>query len=63
MVRTLEHPSAGAVRTLGIPFRFSDTPASIRRPPPRLSEHTDEVLAALGYTEAQIAALKGQHIV
>jgi len=63
MVGTMEHPSAGAVRTLGIPFRFSDTPASIRRPPPMLSQHTEEVLAGLGYTAEQVAALKRDRIV
>jgi crotonobetainyl-CoA:carnitine CoA-transferase CaiB-like acyl-CoA transferase len=63
MVRTLTHPTAGEVRTLGIPFRFSDTPASIRRPPPTLSQHTDEVLADLGYADAAIEALKRDGIV
>jgi crotonobetainyl-CoA:carnitine CoA-transferase CaiB-like acyl-CoA transferase len=63
MLRTLAHPSAGDVRTLGIPFRFSDTPASIRRPPPTLSQHTDQVLADLGYSAAQIEALRRDRIV
>jgi crotonobetainyl-CoA:carnitine CoA-transferase CaiB-like acyl-CoA transferase len=63
MVRTLTHPTAGDVRTLGIPFRFGDTPASIRRPPPTLSQHTDEVLADLGYAAAEIEALRRGGIV
>jgi crotonobetainyl-CoA:carnitine CoA-transferase CaiB-like acyl-CoA transferase len=63
MIRTLDHPAAGEVRTLGIPFRFSATPASIRRPPPMLSQHTDEVLASLGYTAVEIEALKRDRIV
>ena len=63
MVRTLEHPSAGEVRTLGIPFRFSATPASIRRPPPSLSQHTHEVLAGLGYTADEIENLRRDGIV
>jgi crotonobetainyl-CoA:carnitine CoA-transferase CaiB-like acyl-CoA transferase len=63
MVRTLAHPSAGEVRTLGIPFRFSDTPAAIRRPPPRFSQHTAEVLAELGYTAEQVAALERDRVV
>jgi crotonobetainyl-CoA:carnitine CoA-transferase CaiB-like acyl-CoA transferase len=59
MVRSVSHPSAGEVRTLGIPFRFSDTPASIRRAPPTLSQHTEEVLReALGYSDEQLAALR-----
>lgn len=63
MIRTLDHPAAGEVRTLGIPFRFSDTPASIRRPPPMLSQHTDEVLAGLGYTAGEIESLRRDRVV
>jgi crotonobetainyl-CoA:carnitine CoA-transferase CaiB-like acyl-CoA transferase len=43
MVSTVEHPSIGELRLVGIPFKFSSTPASIRRPPPLLGEHTAEV--------------------
>jgi crotonobetainyl-CoA:carnitine CoA-transferase CaiB-like acyl-CoA transferase len=45
MVASLEHPTAGLLRLLGAPFKFSGTPTSIRRPPPLLGEHTDDVLA------------------
>jgi len=45
MVAEVEHPTAGLLRLLGVPFKFSGTPTSIRRPPPLLGEHTDEVLA------------------
>jgi crotonobetainyl-CoA:carnitine CoA-transferase CaiB-like acyl-CoA transferase len=45
MVATVEHPTAGLLRLLGAPFKFSGTPTSIRRPPPLLGEHTEEVLA------------------
>ena len=38
------HPSEGEVRTIGIPVTFSRTPGSIRSLPPRLGEHTREVL-------------------
>jgi formyl-CoA transferase/CoA:oxalate CoA-transferase len=52
-----EHPTAGTIHSVGNPILFSDTPVSYRRPPPRLGEHTDEVLKSLGYTEAEIGAL------
>ena len=43
----IEHPTAGTIRTLGTPLRFSRTPARVAGPAPRLGEHTDEVLASL----------------
>jgi crotonobetainyl-CoA:carnitine CoA-transferase CaiB-like acyl-CoA transferase len=43
MVVSMEHPAIGELRLVGIPFKFSATPASIRRPPPLLGEHTAEV--------------------
>jgi crotonobetainyl-CoA:carnitine CoA-transferase CaiB-like acyl-CoA transferase len=44
MVVDTEHPSAGTIKTLGIPVKLSDTPGALRRPAPRLGEHTAEVL-------------------
>jgi succinate--hydroxymethylglutarate CoA-transferase len=64
MVQTMTHPTAGEIRTLGIPFRFSDTPASIRRAPPTLSQDTDEVLRdALGYDAEKLAALRRDGVI
>ncbi|MDP3139614.1 MAG: CoA transferase [Burkholderiaceae bacterium] len=48
MFREMDHPTAGRVRTLRPGWTFSRTPADIRRPPPLLGEHTDELLEALG---------------
>ena len=53
-----EHPAWGVIRQVGLPFRLSRTPATIRTPPPLLGQDTDAVLAALGRTPAQIAALR-----
>ncbi len=48
MTETIEHPVEGTIRTLGFPIKLSDTPPTVRRPPPLLGEHTDEVLGPLG---------------
>ncbi|MBI3770817.1 MAG: CoA transferase [Deltaproteobacteria bacterium] len=45
------------------PVRLSATPGSIRRRAPRLGEHTDEILARLGYVPAEIAALRATRVV
>jgi crotonobetainyl-CoA:carnitine CoA-transferase CaiB-like acyl-CoA transferase len=64
MVTTVEHPTAGAVKMLGIPFRFSDTPASIRRPPPLLGQHTEAVLREeLGFSDTRIAELRAEKVI
>jgi crotonobetainyl-CoA:carnitine CoA-transferase CaiB-like acyl-CoA transferase len=47
MIETVEHPTVGALQMLGIPFKFSDTAPAVRRPPPTLGQHTDEILSGL----------------
>ena len=59
----IEHPVLGALRQVGIPLRFSETPGSIRTAPPLLGEHTDEVLTEMGYAAAEIAALRDGGVV
>jgi crotonobetainyl-CoA:carnitine CoA-transferase CaiB-like acyl-CoA transferase len=63
MVTTVRHPEIDQLELLGIPFRFAATPASIRRPPPLLGEHTDEVLVELGVTSAEIAGLRADGVI
>ncbi|MGI9500003.1 MAG: CaiB/BaiF CoA transferase family protein, partial [Geminicoccaceae bacterium] len=47
-----------SVKVTGFPVKLSATPARLRRPPPMLGEHTDAVLIALGYSRADIDALR-----
>jgi succinate--hydroxymethylglutarate CoA-transferase len=64
MVRTVKHPKVGDLRMVGIPFRMNGTPPSIRRAPPLLGEHTDEVLSGeLGLTAARIAELRAEKVI
>jgi crotonobetainyl-CoA:carnitine CoA-transferase CaiB-like acyl-CoA transferase len=52
-----QHPSEGPAVTTSIPVHFSATPGEFRRPPPRLGEHTAEVLNEIGLTATEIARL------
>jgi crotonobetainyl-CoA:carnitine CoA-transferase CaiB-like acyl-CoA transferase len=64
MVAEVDHPSAGKIKMVGIPVKYSENKASIRRPPPRLGEHTDEILSELlGYESAKTEELRGKGII
>ena len=64
MVRTMKHPKVGDLRMVGIPFRFSATPEAIRRAPPLLGQHTEEVLGTdLGFSSERIAQLRAEKVI
>jgi crotonobetainyl-CoA:carnitine CoA-transferase CaiB-like acyl-CoA transferase len=64
MIETIEHPGVGTLKMLGIPFKFSDTACSVRRPPPTLGQHSEEILSGeLGLDERAIAELRRQKVI
>ena len=56
------HPEAGPYRLIPSPVRFGATPASVRRHAPSIGEHNREVLAEVGYSEAEIDALERSQV-
>lgn len=53
-----EHPTAGRFRMLDAPIHLSDSPATVRRPAPRLGEHNDEILRENGFDDDAIRRLR-----
>ncbi|MYD10497.1 MAG: CoA transferase [Chloroflexi bacterium] len=62
MIIELEHPALGLVKSLATPVHLADTPLVYHRHPPRLGEHSDEVAAELGYSAAEVAALRAEGV-
>lgn len=58
MVRELSHPVLGRVKQVGSMLKLSDSPFQVRSWCTRFGQHTDEILAGLGYDAARVAALR-----
>ncbi|MEO0565673.1 MAG: CoA transferase, partial [Chloroflexota bacterium] len=63
LIQEIEHPKAGKIKVIGMPVQFSETPGTIRLAPPIVGEHTDEVLAEIGYSTEDIATFHAEAIV
>lgn len=58
----VDHPKRGKYLSVGNPIKLSDSPTEVRRSP-LLGEHTDDVMAELGYTPAQIAEMRAAGVI
>jgi crotonobetainyl-CoA:carnitine CoA-transferase CaiB-like acyl-CoA transferase len=63
MVQRIAHPTAGEIGLVGVPFKFSETPAGIDRPPPLLGEHTDTILKEVGFGDEEVAELRAKGVI
>ena len=64
MVHVLQHSSAGPVQVLGVPVKLSATPGDVRRAPPALGEHTEEILTEdLGLAASQITEMRAAGVI
>ena len=63
MIATLDHPSEGKIRQARPSARFSDTPAEIRRMPPRLGEHSRAILREACFTEEDVASMIDKKVI
>lgn len=62
-VFVLQHPRAGPVKLVAPAVMYNGKRMPVTRPPPYLSQHTDEVLQELGYDTTQIEELRTKGIV
>jgi crotonobetainyl-CoA:carnitine CoA-transferase CaiB-like acyl-CoA transferase len=64
MVREVEHPVAGKIKTLGFPAKMSLTPGEIQTPAPLFGQHTEEILRdLLNFRDDEIADLKSRNVI
>lgn len=63
MLKSINHPVIGELRTTGFSANLERTPADIKLPPPLLGEHTEEILGEMGYDRATIAKFQEDKVV
>lgn len=63
MLGSVDHPHIGTIPQLAAPIFMSDTPSSMKRPPPLFGQHTRDVLAELGYSNAEIGGFIDRKVI
>jgi crotonobetainyl-CoA:carnitine CoA-transferase CaiB-like acyl-CoA transferase len=63
MLLPTPHPAAPELITVALPIRWDGARPAVRRPPPRLGEHTREILSGLGCATSEIEALAARGVI
>ena len=63
IAQSVDHPDLGSITLVGQPVELSRTPARIETPSPAAGEHTDAILAELGFDTVSVAALRNDGVV
>lgn len=63
MVVNVDHPACGPIKMVNTPVKYSETQPTIRSAPPLLGQHTDEVVATLGYSKLETEELKKDGVI
>jgi CoA:oxalate CoA-transferase len=63
MIIEAEHSGHGKVKMVGFPIKLGQTPCRVRRPAPKLGEHTEEILTSLRYTAEQIKLFRDSKVI
>jgi crotonobetainyl-CoA:carnitine CoA-transferase CaiB-like acyl-CoA transferase len=63
MIASIEHATQGRVDVTNIPIKFFGTPGGVRLPPPTLGQHSEEIMAELGYGDDEVESLAGEGII
>jgi crotonobetainyl-CoA:carnitine CoA-transferase CaiB-like acyl-CoA transferase len=63
MTARVAHPHSDALRLVASPIKLSATPVTLRRAPPLLGQHTDEVLAEFGFADSHRERLRALGVI
>ena len=63
MIVQVDHPDAGKIALAGVPIKFSGAAGGVKTPPPRLGQHSTEILEKLGYPAGDVQRLIEQGVV